>query len=74
MAYTIMISEGQRALLAELLATNREVTARHQQVYMNRPDRTLEEHNLDPDIMIAMFAELPQVEAEVPGALHGFCL
>lgn len=74
MACTIMISEGQRALLAELLANNREVIERHRLKHLDPFDDTLEQHNLNPDALIKMFENLPADAVETPNALHGFCL
>lgn len=69
MAYTIMISEGQRAVIAALLKANHRIVKTHQDCAVG-----IEVENLEPDILEKMFTELAQDEAESPDALHRFCL
>lgn len=58
MAFTIMISDEQRLALLALIDSAPAVSAL---------DAPLE-------YWPAMLAELPAVEADHPGCLHGFCL
>lgn len=57
-AYTIMISEEQRAALLDLLNANSKV----------------DDEGLPLEFWIGMLTELPAVEAKHPRVLHGFCL
>lgn len=64
MAYTIQISEQQRALITDLLG---------ELVKLKEHDPNSQDWE-EVEILHKMFQELPEAERETPGALHGFCL
>jgi len=68
MTYTLEIAESQRLALIELLKTE-----------MGRAlceSASLDGQSDDPALVYwdTMLAELPAIESEFPGIVHGFCL
>lgn len=61
MAYTVMIDEDQRAILQTACGVLRSMT---------EPDTLTEELEL----LESMLKDLPRIEAESPGMIHGLCL
>ena len=70
MAYTIRLSEAQRAMLVEALNEADVVTARW--ATLTEATDPLEHENVT--WLHAALSLLPENEAESPGTLHGLCL
>lgn len=68
MSYTIMISEAQRVLIVKALAL---AFAQETPLELGID---LPEDRTELDYLPSMFEELPAMEAESPGVLHGFSL
>jgi hypothetical protein len=66
MAYTVMISEAQRALIVEALEQAPELVARHCE-----RAKDLEKENLT--YLLAALVDLPASD-QPPGVVHGLCL
>ncbi len=65
-SYDLMISEAQRARITKALQMLDAAEGKPIE------DETLESVNLA--YLTAMFEDLPNQEAQMPGVLHGFCL
>lgn len=79
-AYTISISEGQRALFLALLEQNRPLVEAAKKMAVQLDPKGLEQFNLDWESLCNSFRDLRAEEmglnAKYPGVsmTHGFCL
>ena len=71
MAYTIQIDEEQRQIIVRGLTSIKDLKEMAETLSQVIPQANQLEHL---DILIKMFDELPDVERDNPGILHGFCL
>jgi hypothetical protein len=70
-SYQIMINDTQRAIfIAALRLLRANADAMSQLTVSPIYPETLEE---EVDLLVSMLDDLPNVERESPGVLHGFC-